>query len=141
VLEKVLEELCTPESIAEHGGHEVDFIFCVGDDRSDEDMFQFLKRWKSKTQTYREREGGGGRESEILVVRERESWREKEVNIESKKAIERERGGARKTIRKGGVILRPQHLSALSLKFPLQYHFTVFNLLHISSVLPVFIHF
>jgi len=46
VLEKVLEELCSPESVALHGGHEVDFIFCVGDDRSDEDMFQFLKRWK-----------------------------------------------------------------------------------------------
>merc|ERR1712185_861570 len=46
VLEKVMEHLSSPESVAQHGGHEVDFIFCVGDGQADEDMFQFLSRWK-----------------------------------------------------------------------------------------------
>jgi len=46
VLEAVLEHLGTEASVQAHGGAEVDFIFCVGDDRSDEDMFQFLQTWK-----------------------------------------------------------------------------------------------
>ena len=46
VLEKALAHLSTPECLEAHDGQEVDFIFCVGDDRSDEDMFQFLSKWK-----------------------------------------------------------------------------------------------
>ena len=48
VLEKVLAHLSTPESIAQHGGQPIDFIFCVGDDRSDEEMFVFLEKWKKE---------------------------------------------------------------------------------------------
>ena len=44
VVEKVLEHLSSPDSVAAHDGAEADFVFCVGDDRSDEDMFQLLKR-------------------------------------------------------------------------------------------------
>ena len=46
VLEKVMEHLRSAESVAQHGGHAVDFIFCAGDGQADEDMFQFLSRWK-----------------------------------------------------------------------------------------------
>mmetsp|Transcript_8169 Transcript_8169/g.10578 ORF Transcript_8169/g.10578 Transcript_8169/m.10578 type:complete len:244 (+) Transcript_8169:191-922(+) len=51
VLQKALAHLSTPESIAAHGGNEIDFIFCVGDDRSDEDMFQYLSTWKENLES------------------------------------------------------------------------------------------
>jgi trehalose-6-phosphatase len=38
VLEKVLDHLTQEEPL--------DFIFCVGDDRSDEDNFQFLAKYQ-----------------------------------------------------------------------------------------------
>lgn len=44
VAEAVLKLLSTPQSVRERG--EVDFILCVGDDRSDEDMFQTVKRFR-----------------------------------------------------------------------------------------------
>lgn len=44
VAEAVLKLLSTPQSVRERG--EVDFILCVGDDRSDEDMFQTVKRYR-----------------------------------------------------------------------------------------------
>lgn len=44
VAEAVLNLLSKPESLLERG--EVDFILCVGDDRSDEDMFQTVKRFR-----------------------------------------------------------------------------------------------
>ncbi|CAM9446996.1 unnamed protein product, partial [Choristocarpus tenellus] len=44
VAEAVLKLLSTSQSVRERG--EVDFILCVGDDRSDEDMFQTVKRFR-----------------------------------------------------------------------------------------------
>lgn len=44
VADAVLKLLSTPQSLSERG--EVDFILCVGDDRSDEDMFQTVKRFR-----------------------------------------------------------------------------------------------
>lgn len=44
VAEAVLKLLSTAQSIRERG--EVDFVLCVGDDRSDEDMFQTVKRFR-----------------------------------------------------------------------------------------------
>jgi len=46
VLEVVLAHLQSERSIDDHDGNEVDFIFCVGDDRSDEDMFHALNQWR-----------------------------------------------------------------------------------------------
>ncbi len=40
---KVLNKIILDRSFTKHKG-EVDFIFCVGDDRSDEDMFTCLKQ-------------------------------------------------------------------------------------------------
>ncbi|CAM9455163.1 unnamed protein product, partial [Laminaria digitata] len=44
VAEAVLKLLSSPQSLRERG--EVDFVLCVGDDRSDEDMFQTVKRFR-----------------------------------------------------------------------------------------------
>ena len=44
VAEAVLKLLSSQQSLRERG--EVDFILCVGDDRSDEDMFQTVKRFR-----------------------------------------------------------------------------------------------
>lgn len=44
VAEAVLKLLSTAQSVRERG--EVDFILCAGDDRSDEDMFQTVKRFR-----------------------------------------------------------------------------------------------
>ncbi|CAM9261656.1 unnamed protein product [Ectocarpus sp. 13 AM-2016] len=44
VAEEVLKLLSTEQSVRQRG--EVDFILCVGDDRSDEDMFQTVKRFR-----------------------------------------------------------------------------------------------
>ena len=44
VAEEVLKLLSTDQSVRQRG--EVDFILCVGDDRSDEDMFQTVKRFR-----------------------------------------------------------------------------------------------
>ena len=44
VAEAVLNLLSQPQSIRDRG--EIDFILCVGDDRSDEDMFQTVKRFR-----------------------------------------------------------------------------------------------
>lgn len=46
VAEAVLKLLSTPQSVRTRG--EVDFILCVGDDRSDEDMFQTVKRFRDQ---------------------------------------------------------------------------------------------
>ena len=58
VLEELLKQMAAPASVAELG--EVDFVFCVGDDRSDEDMFQLLKHYQAQLLEGLDLEGGVG---------------------------------------------------------------------------------